>query len=74
MVYREESYIHDNFIEKEDDITQDKIPPQAKNAMKLVDKTHINDVFDTSTVVVAEGAPSPGKSAITRHRDSSCSD
>ena len=42
--------------------------------MKLVDKTHINDVFDTSTVVLAEGPPSPGKSAIPRRRESSCSD
>jgi hypothetical protein len=48
--------------------------PQHSNVKNaLVDKTHINDVFDTSTVI-ADGVPqSPGKSAIPR-RDSSGSD
>jgi len=47
---------------------------RSKNGVKLVDKTHINEVFDTSTMVLAMGEPSPGKSAIPRRSDSSCSD
>ena len=78
MLYREESYINDHFVEKESLVDgnsqKQTVHSRSKNGMKLIDKTHINDVFDTSTVEVPEGAPSPGKSAITRHRDSSCSD
>lgn len=45
-------------------------------AAAAVDRTHINEALDTSTVVLAEGegSYSPHKSAIPRLRESSCSD
>ena len=76
--YREESYLQDQQDFNNDKSSNSSYDPyhhHHRNSRhdKLVDKTHINEVFDTSTVIAGDGNNSPHKSAIPR-RDSSCSD